>query len=116
MRCFDLNSYLRTEMTLRPPSEIGLRAHWLAVDGVQPDIPENPPPLGTEDGAEGGGLASAADPPRKDAVVHRVEDDEDLEAAAAGVAEGRVEADDGPGAGIVGSVPSAASMKVNWPE
>ena len=105
----DLNSYLRTEMTLRPPSEIGLRAHWLAVDGVQPDIPENPPPLGTEDGAEGGGLASAADPPRKDAVVHRVEDDEDLEAAAAGVIEGRVEADDGPGAGIVGSVPSAAA-------
>jgi transcription initiation factor TFIID subunit 6 len=24
------------------PSEVGLRMHWLAVDGVQPDIPQNP--------------------------------------------------------------------------
>ncbi|XP_049533550.1 transcription initiation factor TFIID subunit 6 isoform X2 [Anopheles darlingi] len=27
------------------PLETTLRAHWLAVDGVQPTVPENPPPL-----------------------------------------------------------------------
>lgn len=27
------------------PLEITLRAHWLAIDGIQPTIPENPPPL-----------------------------------------------------------------------
>ncbi|GKY91240.1 hypothetical protein MPSEU_000096600 [Mayamaea pseudoterrestris] len=25
-----------------PPSEVGMRKHWLAVDGVQPQIPQNP--------------------------------------------------------------------------
>ena len=33
----------------RLPSEISLRAHWLCVEGVQPTIPENPPPLSLED-------------------------------------------------------------------
>ena len=103
----DLNEYLKSEMTLRPPSEIGLRAHWLAVDGAQPDIPENPPPIGAvveaDDGpaggimaAGGGGGGGAAVPPvgvgairayqQRDLTVHRVEDDEDLETMAAAAA------------------------------
>ena len=103
----DLNEYLKSEMTLRPPSEIGLRAHWLAVDGAQPDIPENPPPIGAvveaDDGPAGGGIMAAggggggaAVPPvgvgavrayqQRDLTVHRVEDDEDLEAMAAAAA------------------------------
>jgi transcription initiation factor TFIID subunit 6 len=53
----DLNAYLKSEMQDRPPSEIGLTMHWLAVDGTQPLIPQNPSLV--------------------DAVVHRVEDEED---------------------------------------
>lgn len=30
------------------PLEPSLRAHWLSVDGVQPTVPENPPPLSKE--------------------------------------------------------------------
>ena len=33
----------------RLPSDISLRSHWLCVEGVQPTIPENPPPLSLED-------------------------------------------------------------------
>lgn len=40
----DLNAYLKTESQLHPPSEVGLSVHWLAVDGVQPHIPQNPNP------------------------------------------------------------------------
>ena len=40
----DLNEYLKSEMQVRPPSEVGLSLHWLAVDGVQPQIPQNPHP------------------------------------------------------------------------
>ncbi|XP_065840665.1 transcription initiation factor TFIID subunit 6-like [Oscarella lobularis] len=32
----------------RLPSDLSLRAHWLAVEGVQPAIPENPPPVSVE--------------------------------------------------------------------
>ena len=35
----DLNAYLRTEMAVRPPCELGVTLHWLAVDGVSPMIP-----------------------------------------------------------------------------
>jgi hypothetical protein len=42
-RRVDLNAYLQEEMQERPPSEIGLTLHWLAVDGEQPRIPQNPP-------------------------------------------------------------------------
>jgi transcription initiation factor TFIID subunit 6 len=38
----DLEEYLKSEMDLRPPQEVGLTVHWLAVDGNQPDIPQNP--------------------------------------------------------------------------
>lgn len=27
---------------------MSVRAHWLSVDGVQPTVPENPPPLSKE--------------------------------------------------------------------
>jgi transcription initiation factor TFIID subunit 6 len=33
----------------RLPSDISMRSHWLCVEGVQPTIPENPPPLSLED-------------------------------------------------------------------
>ena len=38
----NLNTYIRSEMQSRPPSEIAMSLHWLAVDGVQPSIPQNP--------------------------------------------------------------------------
>ncbi|XP_072935871.1 transcription initiation factor TFIID subunit 6-like isoform X2 [Epargyreus clarus] len=41
-----------TEILSAPPPKIPLdvsvRAHWLSVDGVQPTVPENPPPLSKE--------------------------------------------------------------------
>ena len=37
----DLNAYLHSELSIRPPSELGMTVHWLAVDGVTPMIPMN---------------------------------------------------------------------------
>jgi transcription initiation factor TFIID subunit 6 len=37
----DLEDYLKSEMQLRPPLEVGITSHWLAVDGVMPDIPHS---------------------------------------------------------------------------
>ena len=37
----DLNSYLQSEMQIKPPCEIGMTLHWLAVNGTQPRIPMN---------------------------------------------------------------------------
>jgi hypothetical protein len=62
-----LEDYLKSEMKFRPPQEIGLTLHWLAVDGVQPDIPQNPPTAA--------GSNAANNNKRKQQVVHRVEDD-----------------------------------------
>ena len=39
----DLND-LVTQPMPKVPLAPNLRAHWLAIDGVQPSIPENPPP------------------------------------------------------------------------
>jgi transcription initiation factor TFIID subunit 6 len=36
----DLNAYLRSELVVDPPHELGLTLHWLAVDGVSPAIPQ----------------------------------------------------------------------------
>lgn len=44
----DINYLLSlTESTNWPklPAETSLRTHWLCVDGIQPTIPENPPPV-----------------------------------------------------------------------
>lgn len=73
-----LKDYLKSEMDWRPPQEVGLTLHWLAVDGVQPDIPQNPSP------AEQAAVAAysnsvAANRRKAAAVVHRVEDEDDGE-------------------------------------
>lgn len=41
-RPIDLNVYLKSENQIPLPSELGLTSHWLAVDGTQPQIPQNP--------------------------------------------------------------------------
>jgi len=38
----DLEEYLKSEMDINAPQEVGLTTHWLAVDGEQPEIPQNP--------------------------------------------------------------------------
>lgn len=43
----DLNDIL-TSAAPKIPLDVTLRAHWLCVDGVQPTVPENPPPLSKE--------------------------------------------------------------------
>jgi len=63
-----LEDYLKSEIKIRPPQEVGLTLHWLAVDGVQPNIPQNPGGVGT---------TGANALKRKHPLVHRVEDDDD---------------------------------------
>ncbi|KAK9504183.1 hypothetical protein O3M35_010570 [Rhynocoris fuscipes] len=41
-------SELITGQPVKLPLEVTLRAHWLCIDGVQPTIPENPPPVSKE--------------------------------------------------------------------
>ncbi|XP_054272935.1 transcription initiation factor TFIID subunit 6-like isoform X2 [Macrosteles quadrilineatus] len=40
----DLNEIINGPVS-KLPLEVTLRAHWLCIDGVQPTIPENPPPV-----------------------------------------------------------------------
>jgi len=56
----DLNAYLKKEMQERPPSELGLTLHWLAVNGIQPNIVQNPH------------NQNQAEP-----IVHKIEDNRD---------------------------------------
>lgn len=39
----DLNDLINN-LTPKAPYDITLRTHWLSIDGIQPTIPENPPP------------------------------------------------------------------------
>lgn len=43
----DLNDLVQNVNT-KVPLEVTLRAHWLCIDGIQPTIPENPPPVDKE--------------------------------------------------------------------
>ena len=57
----------------RLPSDISLRSHWLCVEGVQPTIPENPPPLSLED-QKAEALASTLPPVQaNDPIAHAKE-------------------------------------------
>lgn len=38
----NLAEYVNSELELNPPQEVGLSVHWLAVDGLQPNIQQNP--------------------------------------------------------------------------
>ena len=51
----DLNAYLQSEMTIKPPNEINMTLHWLAVDGVMPMIPMNDVWNYTAEGGSGRG-------------------------------------------------------------
>jgi hypothetical protein len=43
-------------MEANHPSLCGIIAHWLAIEGVQPAIPQNPPPKGNLNGTSFHGL------------------------------------------------------------
>jgi len=68
-----LQNYLKSEIKVRPPQEVGLTLHWLAVDGVQPNIPQNPA------GVVSTGAVNTNK--RKKPVVHRVEEEEEEDAS-----------------------------------
>eukprot|EP00584_Thalassiosira_punctigera_P019470 CAMPEP_0172555466 /NCGR_PEP_ID=MMETSP1067-20121228/58434_1 /TAXON_ID=265564 ORGANISM="Thalassiosira punctigera, Strain Tpunct2005C2" /NCGR_SAMPLE_ID=MMETSP1067 /ASSEMBLY_ACC=CAM_ASM_000444 /LENGTH=508 /DNA_ID=CAMNT_0013343989 /DNA_START=11 /DNA_END=1537 /DNA_ORIENTATION=- len=53
----DLNAYLRSELAVRPPCELGMTLHWLAVDGRSPAIPMNEVWNRAAGGLPSGGIA-----------------------------------------------------------
>ena len=64
-----LEDYLKSEIKVRPPQEVGLTLHWLAVDGIQPNIPQNPAGVGN--------TGTVKTNKRKQPAVHRAEDEEE---------------------------------------
>mmetsp|Transcript_4630 Transcript_4630/g.11661 ORF Transcript_4630/g.11661 Transcript_4630/m.11661 type:complete len:502 (-) Transcript_4630:136-1641(-) len=56
----DLNAYLQSELAVRPPCELGMTLHWLAVDGVSPMIPMNDV-WNNANGLPSGGIAPVLD-------------------------------------------------------
>ena len=77
----DLNAYLQSELAVRPPSELAMTLHWLAVDGVCPMIPMNEVwnhthhqgGIATTDAGAVGGLDPFA------AILEEEDDDEDFD-------------------------------------
>lgn len=45
----DLIKLATTPILPKIPPEVSLKAHWLAIEGVQPAIPENPPPVSKQE-------------------------------------------------------------------
>ncbi|RWS19201.1 transcription initiation factor tfii-D-like protein, partial [Leptotrombidium deliense] len=41
----DLGEVITSTSLPKLPQEVALKAHWLSIEGVQPAIPENPPPV-----------------------------------------------------------------------
>ena len=44
----DLGEVISASNLPKLPQEVSLKAHWLSIEGIQPSIPENPPPIGRE--------------------------------------------------------------------
>ena len=45
----DLQKYAVNPVLPKVPPEVALKAHWLSIEGVQPAIPENPPPVSKQE-------------------------------------------------------------------
>ena len=41
----DLTEAMTSPSVPKLPQDVALKVHWLSIDGIQPSIPENPPPL-----------------------------------------------------------------------